>query len=286
MSIIDTHTHVVAADEAAYPLKPAGLPGDWYRSAPCTAEQLLECMDAAGVDGAVLVQGVGAYSYDNRYAADSAAACPARFASACCVDVDGEDPLADLDYWLCERGMQGVRLFALAREGPSWLADARTFPLWERARVLGAQVIVTIFYSQLPELDAVLSRFPDVPVSLDHCAFPPLAGPPWQAAEPLLSLARHPNLYLKVSTHVIDAAGENAGDPADFVCLLAEHFGADRLLWGSDFCQTHDRPYAELVALGARAFAGLRAEDRGLCLGANALRLWPKLARAMQEAAG
>lgn len=286
MSIIDTHTHVVAADEAAYPLKPAGLPGDWYRSAPCTAEQLLECMDAAGVDGAVLVQGVGAYSYDNRYAADSAAACPARFASACCVDVEGEDPLAALDYWLCERGMQGVRLFALAREGPSWLADARTFPLWERARSLGASVIVTIFYSQLPELDVVLSRFPDLPVCLDHCAFPPLAGPPWQAAELLLERARHANLYLKVSTHVLDAAGEKGGDPADFVGLLAERFGADRLLWGSDFCQTHDRPYAELVALGRRAFAGLTAEDRAMCLGANALRLWPGLARAMREAVG
>ena len=63
-------------------------------------------------------------------------------------------------------------------------------------------------------------------------------------------------------------------------------FGADRLLWGSDFCQTHDRSYAELVALGAGAFAGLTAADRALCQGANALRLWPGLARAMREAAG
>lgn len=280
--IVDTHTHVVASDEVAYPLQPAGLPGDWYRSAPCSAEGLLGQMDAAGVAGAVLVQGMGAYSYDNSYAADSAAAQPERFASACCVDMEGEDPLAALDYWLRERGMQGVRLFALSADGPSWLAEPRTFPLWERTEALGAHVIVTILWSQLAELDALLSRFPEVPVSLDHCAFPPLTGSPWRDAEPLLALARHRELHLKVSTHVIDSAAKNGGDPEAFVALLADRFGAERLLWGSDFCATHDRSYADLVALGERAFAGLTVEARTLCLGGNALRLWPRLARAMR----
>ena len=271
---------MVSADESAYPLQPAGLPGNWYRDAPCSAEELLREMDAAGVAGGVLVQGVGAYSYDNSYAADSAAAWPERFVSACCVDVEGEDPLAALDYWLRERGMQGVRFFALSGDGPSWLAAPRTLPLWERARALGVHAIVTILWSQLAELDAILSRFPGLPVSLDHCAFPPLAGPPWDEAAPLLALAHHPGLHLKVSTHVIDSAAQKGGDPRDFVALLVERFGASRLLWGSDFCQTHDRSYAELVALGRHAFEALPAQDRALCLGGNASRLWPSLARA------
>ena len=72
ISIVDTHTHVVSSDQSRYPLNPAGLPGAWYREAPHTTEQLIERMDEAHVERAVLVQGVGAYSYDNRYAADSA----------------------------------------------------------------------------------------------------------------------------------------------------------------------------------------------------------------------
>ena len=67
--------------------------------------------------------------------------------------------------------------------------------------------------------------------------------------------------------------------------MFAERFGASRLLWGSDFCQTHDRSYAELVGLGKRAFAGLPEEERALCLGGNALRLWPALSCGMGEVA-
>ena len=81
--IVDTHTHVVAPDREAYPLSPRPLSGAWYDAAPCSAGELAERMGDAGVDQAVLVQAVGAYSFDNRYVADSAAARPDRFFSAC-----------------------------------------------------------------------------------------------------------------------------------------------------------------------------------------------------------
>ena len=84
--IVDSHVHVVAHDQSAYPLSPRPLSGDWYREAPHSAEDLLALMDATGVDRAVLVQPLGAYSFDNRYTADSAARYPDRFASACCVN--------------------------------------------------------------------------------------------------------------------------------------------------------------------------------------------------------
>ncbi len=265
--IVDAHVHVVAPDEEAYPLSPGPLSGAWYREAPHSAEDFLTCMDAAGVDRAVLVQPVGAYSFDNRYAADSAAARPAVFASACCVDVDSEDPCGDLRYWVEERGMQGVRFFALSREPRSWLAAARAAPLWKCAAELGVQVIVTILGHQLGELCEALERFPETPVSLDHCGF--------AETESLLELADLPNLHLKVTTHALDAAARAGGDTAAFVESLVARFGAERIMWGSDFCQTHDRPYRELVDLAHRAFGTLGSEDRALCLGGTASRLWP-----------
>ena len=265
--IVDAHAHVVAPDEEAYPLSPRPLSGPWYREAPHSAEDLLACMDAAGVARAVLVQPVGAYSFDNRYTADSAAAHPARFASACCIDVDGEDPVGELRYWVAERGMRGVRLFALSREPRSWLAAERALPLWECAGELGAQVIVTILGHQLGELREALDRFPEIPVSLDHCGF--------AQGEPLLALADLPNLHLKVTTHTLDAALRANGNAAPCVESLVAHFGAERIMWGSDFCQTHDRPYRELVALAQSAFGTLGSEERARCLGGTALRLWP-----------
>lgn len=275
--IVDTHVHIVAPDEEAYPLSPRPLSGLWYREAPHSAEDLLGCMRGAGVDRAILVQPMGAYSFDNRYTADSAAAHPERFASACCVDVDEEDPVGALRYWVKERGMHGVRLFALSREPRSWLAEERTAPLWECAAELGAHVIVTILGHQLDELRSVLERYPDTPVSLDHCAFPNLGGEGFAQAEPLFALSELPNLNLKLTTHVLDAATETSGDPAPFVEALVARFGADRIMWGSDFCQIHDRPYAELVKLAHRAFATLGPKDREQCLAGTARRLWPTL---------
>ncbi len=270
--MIDTHVHVVSPDEARYPLNPTNISGPWYREAPCSAERLLAQMDEAGVARAVLVQPIGAYTHDCSYAADSAARYADRFAGVCSVDPNGSDPVATLEHWVRERGMRGVRLFALSR-GTSWLAEPRTFPLWERAAALGARMVVTIFAHQLPELDAVLRRFPTVPVALDHCGFPALAGEPWREVEPLLALAERTNLHLKVSSHLLEAA-EKVGDPRRLVARLVAGFGPERVMWGSDFSQTHDRPYAGLVALGRHAFSGLAPEAQAWCLARSAERLF------------
>ena len=270
--IVDSHVHVVADDAEAYPLAPMPLSGPWYREAPCSAERLIAQMDAARVAHAVLVQPLGAYSYDNRYTADSAARFAERFVGVCCVDPDGPDPVGELTYWIRERGMRGVRLFALSR-GPSWLAEPRSFPLWERAVELGAQVVVTIFPHQLAELRAALERFPEAEVSLDHCGFPELVKEPWHEATPLFALAALPNLRCKLSTHVLDRAARQ-GEPQSFVHALVERFGPRRVMWGSDFSQTHDRPYAELVRFGREAFAALSPEDRAWCLGRAAAEMW------------
>lgn len=278
--IVDTHTHIVAEDEQRYPLSPRPLSGEWYKEAPCSADRLLVKMEETGVDRAVLVQPMGAYSFDNRYTADSAVAHPDRFVSACCVDLDAESPVETLTHWVQEKGMRGVRLFALAR-GDSWLAKPRTFPVWERAAELGIHVIVTIFGHQLDDLRRMLERYPSIDVSLDHCAFPNMTAP-----DTLFAMADLGNLHLKVSTHVLDAATSFEGSPQPFVHRLVDVFGAQRVMWGSDFCQTHDRSYAELVDLGRAAFAELDRHDRDACMAGTALRLWPSLTAGHSDMPG
>ncbi len=268
--MIDTHTHVIGADHTRYPLTPRNLSGEWYLEAPHTAEELLACMDEAGVLQAVVVQAVGAYTYDNDYAADSAVAHPKRLASACCIDPLAEGADKTLRYWTLDRGMHGVRLFAIARDESSWLVDPRTFPVWEQAADLGAHVIVTILARQLPELRTVLRRFPKVRVSLDHCGFADISAP-----EPLFALADEANLYCKVSSIVLEAAG---AEPQPFVEALVARFGAERVMWGSDFSQTHDRSYPELVTLARRAFGSLSEAAQQQCFLETPRSLWRSLA--------
>lgn len=72
--------------------------------------------------------------------------------------------------------------------------------------------------------------------------------------------------------------------PADtapaFVAALAARVGAERLLWGSDFSHTFDRPYKSLVDLAGNTTAGLSAAGQEEVLAGTAGRLWPALARA------
>ena len=110
--MIDTHTHVVAADEERYPLDPSGMTEPWYRDDPCSVERLLSFMDESEVAGAVLVQGISAYGFDNRYALDSARAHPDRCTSVVYLDVAAPDAVATLRGNVRSDGAGGLRWVA------------------------------------------------------------------------------------------------------------------------------------------------------------------------------
>jgi len=83
--------------------------------------------------------------------------------------------------------------------------------------------------------------------------------------------------YLYERARLPAAVFQTEGGAKLFLERLVKVFGADRVRWGSDFCQTHDRSYAELVALAREAFGDLGEKDRLARLGGTAARLWPDL---------
>jgi predicted TIM-barrel fold metal-dependent hydrolase len=270
--IVDTHAHVVASDQTRYPLRPSGFGTDWYRELPVDAEQFAALMDETGVGRTVLVQAVGPYGSDSSYVLDAAAADPARFASVCVVD-PGDDAGATLRGHVRDRGAAGVRVFGIGTgtsRPAQFIDDPGYESLWSAATDLAVPIVVAVLSDQLPRVAAMLARFPDATVALDHCGFADLAAP-----GPLLALARHDGLVLKVSSIVLERAERESGDPASALDVLLPAFGVERLLWGSDYPQTHDRSYADLVALARRAAAHLTSIEQECFLGANALRLWP-----------
>lgn len=226
-------------------------------------------MDANGIGRAVLVQAMGAYSDDNAYCVHAAATDPARFTAVAFVDAHGADPLGALDRWLT-RGATGVRIVAITGA----LDDAAIDPLWEHAATRSVPIVATVVAPEVPGLPRLLERFPDARVALDHCGFPDLTGGlRYPAARPLFDLAAFPNVHLKVSTIALDHARDGGGDPRDFVEALAVAFGPDRLQWGSDWSQTHDRAFAELVADAHRSF-GVLGDDARWPLGESAREFW------------
>ena len=278
--VVDTHTHVIAADGARFPLHPPPGLADfrgWYRDAPVSAEGLFEEMDGAGVGKAVLVQAYSAYGSDNGYVTAGARAHPDRSTSVVIVD-GGTGGAAALRGLAEQPEVTGVRLFAIGNPSLPGLDDELAIPVWETAVALELRVVVTILAPQLPELRTMLARYPDSLIVLDHCGFPDVTGgAAFPGAAGLFELAASPNLHLKVSSHLLELV-DAEGDPRDFVDRLATEYGAERLLWGSDYPQTHDRPYRALVDLGRHACSRLPDDAQRAFLGGNARRLWPALA--------
>ena len=274
--IIDTHVHVVAADQKRYPRKLAGAHTEWVRDLP--AETMLQLMDNAGIDRAMAVQAYGAYEYDNSYAAQSALRNPDRLVSVCIVDPLHPQAPAQLTYWVKERGVRGLRLFALTQPDSEWIDDPRTFPLWEEAASMAIPVCVCLKFRQVSRLRIALERFPAVPVALDHLGAPRLAeGPPYGTVRPLFELARFPNLYLKFSSVTFYSAATGKSTPGEFFRRLLDIFGPDRLLWGSNFPATYDRGLKEQLDLAREELSFLSEEVRRKLFAENSQALWPAL---------
>ena len=267
--LVDTHVHVISPDLGRFPLNPPGVnTGPWWETHPCSADLLRLLMDDAGVDRAVLVQGVGAYGFDNEYTLSASLAEPQRFANVVCTDRRAEDAGATLSS-LLERGARGYRWFMVHDDAR--LDEPRA--LWNTLGARNVPVVMTFLADRLEDFAAAVPGLPSVPLAVDHCAFADLShGIP----DALAALGDFPNVYLKVSTHAIRSAGKG-GDAADAVAELAARFDG-RLMWGSDFSQTHDVPYPELAEEGRRAAATLADAARDAYLAGSAFTLWPELA--------
>jgi L-fuconolactonase len=277
--VVDSHTHVASPDTDRYPLAPpggGGLGRAWWTGGDCSAAALIAAMDGAGVDRAVVVQAVGPYGYDCRYAVDAVAAHPERLALVGAVDMAGPEPAAALaDLAAAAPALRGVRVFGVDGSPPTWLTDGRAASVWRLAGELGCSVVATLFAGDLPALRPLVEAAPGVPVAVDHAGFPDLAGgPPYAGLAPLLGLADLDAVTVKVSSHLFLDARAGGGDPADVVDCLAQAFGAERLAWGSDHPQTAGLTYSQMLDLARHAVRRLPRSAAGAVLHDTASGLW------------
>jgi L-fuconolactonase len=253
---IDIHPHIVAGDIRRYPRAPlGGKQSDWSQTRPVSLEQMIAAMDQAGVRKAAIVQASTCYGHDNSYVADAVAAHPQRFI--------------------------GMRLFTFGTtmsEQASWLDDPKSYPAWDYAGQTGLSICMQMSAMGLPQLTAMVERFPEVKVVLDHAARPQLEdGPPYAAASSLFALARHPNIYLKLTPRVFNEANKGNATPETFFAKLVAEFGAARLAWGSNY-PSSEGSFPELLALARQSLSSLPQQDQDWIFAKTAQTLYPALA--------
>lgn len=255
MDIVDTHCHACLS---------------WYEP----AEMLVHQMDAAGVRCACLVQIKG--QFDNGYQSEVVRRHPGRFVSVVHVDAARADAEATLERLVAE-GARGLRLLPGDRSpGRDPLA------IWKRAAALGIPVTTGGDLKELAssEFEALIRGVPGLTLVIEHLGSgnkPDGEAAPYPLRTRVFDLSRHPNVHIKF--HGLGEFATRAmpvTEPFPFVRpvpplldMALERFGADRMMWGSDYppvssregygnalrlCRDHLTRYGQDVL--ARAFAG------------------------------
>jgi predicted TIM-barrel fold metal-dependent hydrolase len=267
--LIDSHVHVWKHDPA-FPFAEGAKPP----AEDASAETLLDLMQTNGVARTVLIQVIH-YRWDNSYLASVLKQYPMQFQGVC--RVNPEDPVAPdhLTRLIHEQGFHGVRLSPAATADGDWIRGPLMPPLWRRCAQLKVPMTILAPVTRMLDLVPLIEQNPNLTVVIDHMADSPLDQP--QKLDLLLALARYPKVFVKIS-HMWSLSKQPYPYPDALVQVerLHQRFGAERLMWGTDWpISLKDLTYAQAVALYRDHLDFLSPEDRKQILYKTVQRVWP-----------
>ena len=287
MIVVDTHVHVFTDDRKKYPQirdteRAGSIPSiteigqtEWPLT---TVEALIEQFNQAGVDKATLVQAYFVYEYDNRYTIDATNAHSGRFASV--VVLDPLDPRSPdvLSEMVQKQHVAGIR-FMRGRLPESSLGRAETYPLWARIEQLGIPLSINDRLNEICKVVGPMEKHPGVKVAFEHAWGHKVGTPPdFKHLDPLFELAVNPNVYIKTAINNIAAARAEGGTPQQLYTRLVEVFGANRIMWSSNY-PAHPKfgSVKERLDIAKKELAFLEHSDREWIFGKTAMSVYPTL---------
>jgi len=267
--IIDPHVHVWKHD----PRYPWAGETKNPPEKDATPEMLLALMRSNGVARTVLIQ-VIYYRWDNSYAADVLRQYPQYFRGVARVNPESAAAPDDLSRLVQEQGFQGVRLSPAEDATGDWVRGPLMPPLWKRCHDLKASMNILTGTRRLPDIAALVEKFPDLTVVIDHMADCPSDRP--DELKKLLALSRYPNVFVKVShTWSVSKQPYPYPDAQEQVKKLYDAFGPQRLMWGTDWPMVEAHcSYARALAMVRDEMKFLNDEDKSWMLSRTVERVW------------
>jgi L-fuconolactonase len=277
--IIDAHHHLWDPARAPYPWLTPDL-GPINRA--MQFDELAPLLAAAGIDRTVVVQS-SENDADTDYMLEVAGAEPAIGAVVAWLPLDRP---ADAARRLAEieghPAFRGVRCSINFEPDVEWLLRPDVGEGLALLEARGIPFDVVSVRRRHLELVPILSeRHPDLVLIIDHLSKPPMGRDEtwvsgWQ--QNLRAAAANPNVLAKVSGIFparADLADWTAEDVRPFLYFALEVFGADRLMWGSDWpivnlAGGYEKAWWELNGL----FAELDAAERAALRGGTAARAY------------
>jgi L-fuconolactonase len=270
---IDSHQHFWRYDAVQYPWIQAGtplqrdwLPADWRSAAA-----------PVGVTGSVAVQARQS-TEESDWLLSLADANPSIQGVVGWVDLRSACVENDLARLAAHPKFVGVRHVVQEEPDSQFMLQPLFLEGISRLKQFNLTYDFLVYPKQLPAALAVARQFPEQPFVVDHIAKPLIRSgllKPWR--EDMKALGKCPNVLCKVSGLVTEAKnpGWAQGDFRSYLDIVTEAFGAERLMFGSDWpvCLLA-ASYPEVHAIVADYFRQFSAEAQEKFFGQTATQFY------------
>jgi L-fuconolactonase len=229
---------------------------------------LLAVMAVSGVDRAMLCQHLG--EYDNGYLQGVVNSHNDRFAATCLVDFSSPHALNELRHWHNTGSFRGLRLVSAALE--------KYFELCLETLFLGMNIVL---YAQegvagaIQPLRRLARQAAEGRIVISDLGNPKVDGNRLICGEELLELAPEQNIYIQFSgLSMFCSYPYRPLQP--FIREVVAAFGAQRVLWGSNFPVSAGEAdsYRRDLLFVRSSDLGLRATEIEQIMGQTADKIW------------
>ena len=188
-------------------------------------------------------------------------------------DFEAEDAAHRIAAQAARERLVGLRPMIQDIADPRWMLNEAIEPAIEAMAEEGLTFDALVMPRHLPILAEFAGRHPGLDIVIDHAAKPDIAAGAFDTwARDMRALAAQTRLVCKLSGLVTEAApGWSVDTLRPYVEVLIEAFGADRLMWGSDWPVLNlSGDYARWLDAAETLLAGLTEAEREAIFGGTA----------------
>jgi L-fuconolactonase len=192
-----------------------------------------------GITGGILVQAAPTVA-ETMYLLALAQANPAVLGVVGWVDFTAADAVAQIENMAKQPKLKGLRPMLHDLPDPEWILQPAMQPALAAMEELGLVFDALIRPVHLAHIFKIAKKYTKLSIVVDHCAKPDIAlgtesaWQPW--ADGMKALAELPNVNCKLSGLLTEASElQRFSDCQVWIAYVVRLFGAERLLWGSDW---------------------------------------------------
>jgi L-fuconolactonase len=233
LGIIDSHQHFWKVGLFDYPWMSPDLDVLYQDHLPPALEPVLR---ESGVSQTVLVQASNSLE-ETRWLLDLADRFPFIAGVVGWVDLTSSNIAGQLDEFVAHPKFKGVRHLVESEPSDDWLVQPEVLDGFRVLASYGIPYDMLVHTRHLKHVVTVAKVCPELSIVVDHLAKPPIeAGEIDEWSREIGRVAENRNVSCKISGLVTEADVRNwtSDDLRPYVYRAVEHFGAGRLIFGSD----------------------------------------------------